>query len=559
MKGGERYQTDVRGNSFRGQARDGFPLFVPESIRGRIIGRGGSGIKEFNDRHDCEAYIDKKDGCMKIRNRGASYDADKTYEDAQRMILKFGNTDAETPSVRETLLDSQSVFGEVEWKPFLGGFQCRLQRRNDPCEPALLEPALKYLGRLEGENQEMQIRFGVLKCTAKSTGIHSMHVLSNHLEKLSATFCPQLPLLWDAKEVMERIVQNARFLDEIRTLSVELNYDKKKVKVVFPFKDDLDCLDVARVTFKNISPLILDLLCGGGMDIRLAVASKEDCKDATILNHARDFAVRSYVRNGHFCPMTDGFVVDCIRIKTRRRFRLGDGLFLDWSQVRQRSDAELVDETEVELSGPLLDSQVGRPDKRFLRNYFKTASVIADRLAQQCEADQKIVCTACLRSILRCVYERCSGPQRHALCRECIQLSAESHVRGVGVMRSDGALHTRCCEGVFPMAVIVDHLKKPTLIAWSNKRDAQVESDARTRVRMEQVQVDAYVEKNTKKCPSCALPWADPIHCSHVTCNRAQGGCGFEFCWECLCDYDRVRKTDNSAHHQSCKFHSDNL
>ena len=44
-----------------------------------------------------------------------------------------------------------------------------------------------------------------------------------------------------------------------------------------------------------------------------------------------------------------------------------------------------------------------------------------------------------------------------------------------------------------------------------------------------------------------------------MTCQTGAGGCGYEFCWICLADYDQIRKKDNSFHDRKCKFHSDNL
>jgi hypothetical protein len=35
--------------------------------------------------------------------------------------------------------------------------------------------------------------------------------------------------------------------------------------------------------------------------------------------------------------------------------------------------------------------------------------------------------------------------------------------------------------------------------------------------------------------------------------------CRAEFCWNCLNDYNAIRKLGNSEHKPTCEFHSDNL
>lgn len=32
--------------------------------------------------------------------------------------------------------------------------------------------------------------------------------------------------------------------------------------------------------------------------------------------------------------------------------------------------------------------------------------------------------------------------------------------------------------------------------------------------------------------------------------------CKYEFCYECGADYQRILRTDNSAHAEDCRFHS---
>ena len=74
---------------------------------------------------------------------------------------------------------------------------------------------------------------------------------------------------------------------------------------------------------------------------------------------------------------------------------------------------------------------------------------------------------------------------------------------------------------------------------------------------------EAAAHAGTKACPQCARRWAERVACSHVTCHRRMGGerlgCGYQWCWECQCDYNRVLREGNTAHELHCRFHSDNL
>lgn len=64
-----------------------------------------------------------------------------------------------------------------------------------------------------------------------------------------------------------------------------------------------------------------------------------------------------------------------------------------------------------------------------------------------------------------------------------------------------------------------------------------------------------YLRTNTKPCPKCHAPivkWGDG--CDHMKC-APPGGCGFEFCWLCLCDFEPVRQDGNHRHESSCKHY----
>ena len=48
----------------------------------------------------------------------------------------------------------------------------------------------------------------------------------------------------------------------------------------------------------------------------------------------------------------------------------------------------------------------------------------------------------------------------------------------------------------------------------------------------------AWIYDNTKQCPNCDTPIEKNQGCNHMTCKKEAGGCGYEFCWNCLCDWD---------------------
>ncbi|KAL5471679.1 hypothetical protein PMIN07_001515 [Paraphaeosphaeria minitans] len=67
----------------------------------------------------------------------------------------------------------------------------------------------------------------------------------------------------------------------------------------------------------------------------------------------------------------------------------------------------------------------------------------------------------------------------------------------------------------------------------------------------------AAISKLSKKCPGpdCAFNIEKNEGCDHMTCSR----CRYEFCWECLADYPKIRKKGNTAHEKTCKYHSSRL
>jgi hypothetical protein len=96
--------------------------------------------------------------------------------------------------------------------------------------------------------------------------------------------------------------------------------------------------------------------------------------------------------------------------------------------------------------------------------------------------------------------------------------------------------------------------------------------------RDEQAQEAASLEaigKLSKKCPgpNCLYNIEKNDGCDHMKCKIEQlfrirdnssdvvvgSRCGYEFCWICLCDYNKVRSLGNSAHVETCRYHTGRL
>jgi len=59
-----------------------------------------------------------------------------------------------------------------------------------------------------------------------------------------------------------------------------------------------------------------------------------------------------------------------------------------------------------------------------------------------------------------------------------------------------------------------------------------------------------WVVAHTKSCPNCNAPIEKNGGCDHMTCKKSAGGCGFEFCWVCLTDFEQILQTEQ--HHLCC-------
>ncbi|CAE6452066.1 unnamed protein product, partial [Rhizoctonia solani] len=90
--------------------------------------------------------------------------------------------------------------------------------------------------------------------------------------------------------------------------------------------------------------------------------------------------------------------------------------------------------------------------------------------------------------------------------------------------------------------------------ALESLRSVQAAATPRNKRADEQASAE-YIRVYTKPCPSCAAPIAKyDDGCDHMKC-APPGGCGFEFCWLCLCDFEPIRQDGNHRHESFCKHY----
>lgn len=66
-----------------------------------------------------------------------------------------------------------------------------------------------------------------------------------------------------------------------------------------------------------------------------------------------------------------------------------------------------------------------------------------------------------------------------------------------------------------------------------------------------------YLARLTKPCPKCNRSIEKNDGCDHMTCQEAAGGCGHEFCWRCLADYQPILDNGNHYHKPTCTWYAE--
>ncbi|KAF8603508.1 hypothetical protein BDV93DRAFT_523284 [Ceratobasidium sp. AG-I] len=85
-----------------------------------------------------------------------------------------------------------------------------------------------------------------------------------------------------------------------------------------------------------------------------------------------------------------------------------------------------------------------------------------------------------------------------------------------------------------------------------NQYNSKVNSSQNETVRATQ----AYLSKNAKACPNpkCGRMIEKTSGCDHMTCAMPVG-CGHEFCWCCLADYEPIYRSGNHRHKRRCRHY----
>ncbi|CEL59289.1 hypothetical protein RSOLAG1IB_03222 [Rhizoctonia solani AG-1 IB] len=68
---------------------------------------------------------------------------------------------------------------------------------------------------------------------------------------------------------------------------------------------------------------------------------------------------------------------------------------------------------------------------------------------------------------------------------------------------------------------------------------------------------EAYISIHAKQCPNttCGRRIEKNDGCDHMTCRRP-AGCGHEFCWVCLADYQTILREGNHRHTPTCRYYA---
>merc|ERR1719453_1856106 len=79
------------------------------------------------------------------------------------------------------------------------------------------------------------------------------------------------------------------------------------------------------------------------------------------------------------------------------------------------------------------------------------------------------------------------------------------------------------------------------------------------RRQSEEVGLHQYLQSDrVKRCPKCNTGVEKNDGCDHMKCLVSAGGCGAEWCWLCLADYNGpngIFAVGNSAHARGCQWY----
>lgn len=85
-----------------------------------------------------------------------------------------------------------------------------------------------------------------------------------------------------------------------------------------------------------------------------------------------------------------------------------------------------------------------------------------------------------------------------------------------------------CCERYYCANCLLPHAQRTSCAQAQRDREVSISPDQAERATAE------WKRAHTKQCPHCHRAIEKNEGCNHMTCQRAVGGCGHEFCWICL-------------------------
>ncbi|KAG9305061.1 hypothetical protein G9A89_007701 [Geosiphon pyriformis] len=131
---------------------------------------------------------------------------------------------------------------------------------------------------------------------------------------------------------------------------------------------------------------------------------------------------------------------------------------------------------------------------------------------------------------------------------ECSQCASEKSSLTVA-STSKSQFFARSRKNIFHFATKLLPNKIESPEKARKKREKNLAKLKQKRVKAESL-TEALIKAETKACPKCMAKIQKNGGCDHMTCRAP--GCGFEFCWFCLANFDFIRNEGNHRHQVDC-------
>ncbi|RIB26317.1 hypothetical protein C2G38_286493 [Gigaspora rosea] len=140
----------------------------------------------------------------------------------------------------------------------------------------------------------------------------------------------------------------------------------------------------------------------------------------------------------------------------------------------------------------------------------------------------------------------------------CLNTSCESgqdHYQGenVPIMTCNACGQKSCVVHGIPISDGCERCLQQQEERRKQEEQRQQEEEDRKRRENEESASERYVTK-LKQCPKCLSRIEKNSGCDHMKCRRP--GCGYEFCWICMVDFNEIRSKGNRVHKVNCKYYA---